>query len=118
MPRILQGSIIRANVLDPAGQNPKVRPLVVVTANSEIGKAPTLFAVAITGEFGDPLGADEVVLPWHPRGTSRTRLTKPCVAKCSWICELAATDVVEVRGHVPAAELAAILTRLSGMSGT
>jgi hypothetical protein len=101
--------------LDPAGQNPKVRPLVVVTANSEIGKASTLFAVAVTGEYGDPLAADEVALPWHPRGTSRIRLTKPCVAKCSWICELAATDVIEVRGHVPAAELTAILERLANL---
>ena len=102
-------------MLDPAGQNPKVRPLVVVTANSEIKADSTLVAVAITGEFSDPLEVDEVALPWHPRGSTPTRLTKPCIAKCSWLCELAPTDVIEVRGHLPAAVLEVILQRLATM---
>jgi mRNA-degrading endonuclease toxin of MazEF toxin-antitoxin module len=115
VPHILQGSIVRARVLDPAGENPKLRPLVVVTVNSEIAKSETLFAVAITGDFSEPLAAEEVALPWHPRGASRTRLTKPCVAKCSWLCELKAADVVEIRGHVPAAQLEDILKRLASL---
>jgi hypothetical protein len=95
--------------------NPKVRPLVIVTANSEIRQSSQIVAVAITGDFDDPLTPDEIALPWHPQGTSRTRLTKPCVAKCNWLCEVKTEDVIEVRGHVPAAQLQAILTRLAAM---
>jgi mRNA-degrading endonuclease toxin of MazEF toxin-antitoxin module len=108
-----QGSIVRASVLDPAGGNKKIRPLAVVTANSEIRSVPVLFAVAITGSFSDPPAADEVPLPWHPKGASRTNLVRPCVAKCSWICELQRSDVLEVRGHVPSAQLQAILERVA-----
>ena len=113
MPTIQQGCIVRASVLDPAGTNRKIRPLVIVTANSEIRTAQSLFAVAITGTFSDPPAADEVALPWHPKGASRTNLVKPCVAKCSWICELQLSDVIEVRGHVPTVQLQAILERLA-----
>jgi hypothetical protein len=71
-----------------------------------------VFAVAITGVFSDPPAADEVPLPWHPNGASRTNLVKPCVAKCSWICELQTNAVLEVRGHAPAAQLKSILARV------
>jgi hypothetical protein len=110
---IQQGSIVRASVLDPAGANRKIRPLVIVSANSEIRSAKALYAVAITGSFSDPVAADEVPLPWDSRGNSRTNLVKPCVAKCSWMCELKPFDVLEVRGHVPTAQLQMILARLS-----
>ena len=113
MPSIQQGCIVRASVLDPEGANRKVRPLVIVSANSDIRTATSVFAVAITGSFNDPIADDEVALPWHPRGASRTNLTKPCVAKCPWLCELQTVDVLEVRGHVPALRLEAILKRLT-----
>jgi mRNA-degrading endonuclease toxin of MazEF toxin-antitoxin module len=111
--RLQQGCIVRASVLDPAGANRKIRPLVIVTANSEIRTAPRLIAVAITGSFSDPPADDEVPLPWHSRGGSRTNLTKPCVAKCSWVRELLPTDVIEVRGHVPTALMESILERVA-----
>jgi mRNA-degrading endonuclease toxin of MazEF toxin-antitoxin module len=108
-----QGCIVRASVLDPAGTNRKTRPLVIVTPNSDIRTAQSLFAVAITGSFRDPPADDEVPLPWHSRGAARTNLTKPCVAKCSWLCRLRPADVIEVRGHVPTSELQTILERLA-----
>ena len=85
MSRVLQGSIVRAQVTDPQGGNPKQRPLVVVTTSSEIDLDGELVAVAITGELATPLSDDEVLLQWHPLGRCRTRLKKPSVAKCSWL---------------------------------
>jgi mRNA-degrading endonuclease toxin of MazEF toxin-antitoxin module len=115
VPKILQGSIVRAMVRDPAGGNPKIRPLVIVSANSDIGTSNSVFAVAITSQFREPLPSDEVALPWHLTGKSRTGLTKPCVAKCSWICELDEGTIVESRGHVPNLQLEEILVRVSNL---
>jgi hypothetical protein len=64
-------------------------------------------AVAITGNISQ--AADEVPLPWNHEGRGRTKLTKPCVAKCSWLLTLTSADVVEVKGHLPDAALHKIL---------
>jgi mRNA-degrading endonuclease toxin of MazEF toxin-antitoxin module len=115
VPKLLQGSIVRATVRDPAGGNPKTRPLVIVSANSDIGTSSSVFAVAITSQFREPVLSDEVALPWHLTGKSRTGLTKPCVAKCSWICKLDKLALVESRGHVPNAQLEQILARIADL---
>jgi len=99
VPHITQGTIIRASVLDPDGKNLKVRPLVVLTATREIAADEPFIAVAITTSVRG--AADEVRLPWSSDGRSRTKLTKPCVAKCSWAVNLTLADVVEVIGHLP-----------------
>lgn len=112
MPRVLQGSIVRARVSDPRGGNPKIRPLVVITKSSQISEHGKLVGIAITGEFDTPPLDDEVPLPWHSRGRCRTRLTKPCVAKCTWLRSLGLSDIVEVRGHVPSTELDAIFEKI------
>lgn len=112
MPQVLQGSIIRATVTDTRGGNPKPRPLVVITGNTELSQSDAVLAVAITGEFDDPPLADEILLPWHPQGNCRTRLKKRSVAKCSWVREIRKADVLEVRGHCPEAELERILDQV------
>ena len=115
MPRILQGSIVRAKVRDTGGENPKTRPLVVVTKNSEISEDGIFVGIAITGEFDSPPSDDEVLLQWHPQGRCRTRLIKPCVAKCTWVRQLRMSDIVEVRGHVPPAEFEVILAKIGDL---
>ena len=109
MSSLTQGCIIRANVFDQRGRNPKVRPLVVVTATSELTSSSSFFAVAIAGRFSEPLADDEVMLPWHRDGLSRTRLCKPCVANCSWLCEIKEEDVVEIKGVVPPVQMEKIV---------
>jgi hypothetical protein len=71
--------------------------------------------VAITGEFVEPVAEDEVLLPWHPGGKPRTGLRKPSVAKCSWLCQIRRTDVIEVKGHVPQAQMEQILAYVRAM---
>jgi mRNA-degrading endonuclease toxin of MazEF toxin-antitoxin module len=104
-----QGSIVQARVYDPQGQNPKVRPLVVITPTPEIGAAAQFVAVAISGRFSTPLADDEVPLPYHPAGKANSGLRKPCVAKCSWLVTLAQADVVAEKGFLTAERLDAVL---------
>jgi len=105
--QITQGSIVIASLLDPQGRNRKVRPAVVLTATAKITDDAPFLAVAITGNLSRAW--DEVLLPWNSQGRGRTKLTKPCVAKCSWLVRLMKTEIVEVRGHVPNAPLNKII---------
>jgi hypothetical protein len=109
---IKQGSIIRALVVDPRGQNPKLRPLVVTTASDEISKERPLVAVAITGALSNPIADDEIRLPFHPRGEASTGLRKPSVAKCSWLVKLQLDAVVEAKGFIPTKVLIQILEKI------
>jgi len=109
---IFQGCIIRAKVCDPQGGNPKIRPLVVVTATEEVASTDFLVGVAVTSIFHTPLQDDEVSLPWHATGAAKTSLVKPCVAKCSWLCEIKNESVVEVKGSVPSAQMAKIIAKI------
>jgi hypothetical protein len=110
-----QGSVIRARVPDPQGDNVKVRPLVVVTPTTEISAQQTFVGVAITGSFSEPLAKDEVALPYHPSGTASSGLRKPCVAKCSWLVELNGVDVVDLKGHLSKERLIAVLNRIAAL---
>ena len=112
MPGIFQGCIVRADVTDPRGGNKKCRPIAIITRNSDIAKESKIIGVAITSQFVEPLQPDEVRLSWHPRGGTRTGLSLPCVAKCSWLCEIDKSDVIEFKGVLPPAQLEQILNRV------
>jgi hypothetical protein len=116
VPHVSQGSIILANVTDTSGQNPKVRPLVVLTANSELASTNAIVAAAVTKGISNPPADDEVPLQWHPEGRCRTKLRMPCGVKCSWLCEVKLADIVEVRGHCPPAQLEHILEAVGKLS--
>jgi hypothetical protein len=77
----------------------------VVSTNSEIKRTSAFFAVAVTGEFGDPLLDCEIPLPWNRSGHCKSGLTKECVANCSWMRQLLLTDVIEIKGHLRGEEL-------------
>ena len=112
-----QGSVIRALVPDPQGQNPKWRPLVVLTPTAEIENADTIVAVAITGAYSDPLASDEVPLPYHPQGKARSGLRKPRVAKCSWLVAIPKTNILDVRGFLSHERLSVLLLKVSELTG-
>ncbi|MCH7751880.1 MAG: type II toxin-antitoxin system PemK/MazF family toxin [Planctomycetes bacterium] len=113
--RIFQGCIVRAEVRDPQGGNPKIRPLVIVTATEEITACDTVVGTAITSVFSEPLQVDEVALPWHASGFARTSLTKPCVAKCSWLCEIAKGRIIETKGSVLSAQMKEIIEKVKSL---
>lgn len=102
------GDIIWAMVTDPNGENPKSRPLVVV-AVPESGK---LAAVAVTGRVDLFDDATCVRLPWQHAGHPRTKLTKPCLARCNWLVTLETTQATQSGDRVPMHVLQSILARL------
>lgn len=107
--QLVQGAIIRAEVLDPAGKNPKIRPLIVTSPSASISQLAEITTVAISSTFAEPIQPDEVRLPWHPRGNVQTRLIKPCVAKCGWQPIVPKSAILEIKGYVPRPQLQRIL---------
>jgi mRNA-degrading endonuclease toxin of MazEF toxin-antitoxin module len=96
------------------GENEKDRPLVIITATSEIRPDEPVVAVAITTQIPNPLPEELVELPWHRNKHAKTGLNKPCAAVCNWVVELQQSDIQTVAGVVPAAKLVEIIKRLPG----
>lgn len=71
-----------------------------------------LLLVAATGEFDpDALQADEVRLPaGNPAQPSQLGLTKPTIAKCSWLAIVREEDGEKIGGPVSELLFAAILS--------
>ena len=113
MPALCQGRIVWATVPDPQGGNPKERPLVIVSATSDIADSDTVIAVAIshsaTLREPQPL---YVALPFHPQGNVGTKLRKPAVAICNWVIELPKDSIREAGGVVPPRVLLEIIEKL------
>src|SRR5271166_1103577 len=56
--------IIFAEVLDPNGQNPKTRRVVVLTPDIELAAGSPIVVAGVTGTLPNPLTADYVRLPY------------------------------------------------------
>lgn len=103
-----QGCIIWIEVLDPNGQNPKTRPLVVITATSEIASKAVVAAVAVSTKISRPAVADEVPLPWSPSQDPITGLYAECVAKCRWVVPVDKSKITKYRGPIDSKLIARI----------
>ena len=78
-----RGEIVAIQILDPGGQNPKTRPVVVVSKPDPEDPGPHV-GVAVTTSIDNPCPDHQILLPWHPRGVGRSGLNKECVAKFDW----------------------------------
>jgi mRNA-degrading endonuclease toxin of MazEF toxin-antitoxin module len=116
VPTLEQGRIVWAELSSLDGTKKKRRPGVIVTPTSEIGSGQAFVVAAATTKFTEPMPEDHVPLPWHPQGNVRTRLNRPTVAVCTWLCEIREEDVVNFGGIVPPKTLRAILDILNGAS--
>jgi mRNA-degrading endonuclease toxin of MazEF toxin-antitoxin module len=114
---IHQGQIVWARGTDPQGANEKCRPFVVLTLSEEIARGDPIVAAAITTTLPTPLTHEYVELPWHPRGSVRTRLKKRCAVCCRWIAELDPDNVEEIRGHVSGETLKKIIMKVKEING-
>lgn len=85
MPSLCQGRIIWMHVADARG-NMKRRPVVIITADSEIEAAEEVVGVVCshTSVHVQPRPADYVDVPHDPAGVCRSKLRKPTVAVCRW----------------------------------
>ncbi len=98
--------IFADNVLDPSGQNPKPRRVVVLTPDVALAAGYPIVAAAVTGTLPPVLTADYVLLPFkNPPGTRhpKTGLTKRAAVLCTWMVTVDPSDVAGRSGFVPPA---------------
>jgi len=111
MPAIVQGRVVWALLTSPDGKTTKRRPAVVLTSTEEI-KDDEPFAVVVgSTRIDDPLPPNKVMLPWNREGTTKSRLRKPTVVVCDWLCSIRKQDVVEFGGVLPAKLMVEIAKR-------
>jgi|ERR1019366_3646656 mRNA-degrading endonuclease toxin of MazEF toxin-antitoxin module len=96
-----QGRIIWVELPSSDGTTKKRRPAVIVTPTKEIVSGKQFVVVTATTKFSEPLPADQVPLPWHREGKTRTQLRRPTVAVCSWQGKVAEKDILRYGGVVP-----------------
>src|SRR5207248_908508 len=92
------------------------RPAVILTPTDQLSPASPIDVVAVTSRLPDPLPADHVPLPWHPRGHPRTGLNRQCAAVCSWLARIMQSDIQDTAGLVPTPLMRIILGKVA--SGT
>ncbi len=91
MPSLVQGRIVRADVPDPQGRNPKNRRCVVITANDKITAGGRILIVGVTSELKQSPADHYVILQHGDR--CWTGLTEPSGALCTWTIELPIQNV-------------------------
>lgn len=109
MASLRRGRIVWAELADPQGRNPKIRPAVVLSTNDQITDDGTVDVAAISTELSAALPAHMVELPWHRDGHPKTKLKRRCAVICDWQVTVAVADIREPAGFVPDDRLKQIL---------
>jgi mRNA-degrading endonuclease toxin of MazEF toxin-antitoxin module len=112
MSQLCRGRIVWVELLDPQGQNRKLRPAVVVTPDVDIRDDGDVWVVAISTQFREAPAEVQVELPWDRRGHPRTKLKERCAAVCNWMEKVPVAAIQEIAGVVPGRQLLDILTRI------
>jgi len=99
-------------VLDPQGQNPKSRPLVIVSSDAAIRKGEPIVAASISTSYQQADPAEYVILPWNSQGNTQTQLKKDCAAVCTWLVEIHPRDIIKYGGRVPDQQMQEIFEKL------
>lgn len=107
--RLLQGSIVRAEIPDPQGRNLKLRPVLIYTPTDEIDPTGFIDVVAITTQVGSFPQDVSVPIPWQRGGHPRTTLNQPNEAICVWVARIPTGTVQTPVGRVPLKEMTQIL---------
>ena len=83
----------------------KERPMIVTTRRADIIRTRQVFAVVCSTDFREPVGPDEVRLPFDPQGRCITKLKQDTVAVCIWTTPLPVEQIRMTSGLVPTALL-------------
>jgi hypothetical protein len=97
-----------AGVLDPAGQNPKTRRVVILTPNAALAAGFPIVAAPVTSRVPPSPTADHVLLPFkNPPGTRHpaTGLTRRAAIVRTWLVTVDPDQVTGRSGYVPAANM-------------
>ena len=109
------GRIIYTWMADHHGHG-KLRPAVVLTPDHQIAADQKIVVAAITTTFTDPPPHYCVKLPWHPNGTTSTKLRSRSAAVANWLAVISDSDVVGYGGDVPKKHLAQIQRLIDELS--
>lgn len=92
-----QGSIVWAEVRDKYGNEPKHRPVAIISPDDDIRELPFVAGVVCSHSAAaqSPLADCWVELPYHRKRNCCTKLAKPTVAIPTWVVKVATT------GHSP-----------------
>jgi hypothetical protein len=99
------------SVLDPNGQNPKHRRVVILTPNIALAANFPIVAAPVTSQVPPVLTADYVLLPFqNPPGTRHpaTGLTRRAAIVRTWLVVVDPQDITGRSGYVPAANMSVV----------
>jgi hypothetical protein len=110
--------ILFAEILDPNGQNPKIRRVVVLTPDLELADGYPIVVAGVTGTLPSPLTSDYVRLPYkNPPGRHpKTGMTKAAAVLCTWIVPINPSDIHGQSGFVPPAYMAIVDSKTAAMA--
>lgn len=101
-------------VLDPRGQKPKHRRVVVLTPNSALAGGFPIVAAPVTTQVPPVLTADFVLLPFkNPPGTRHpaTGLTKRAGIIRTWLVVVGPRSITGRSGYVPSTNMSVVQSR-------
>lgn len=99
MPLYSPGDVVLADIPDDAGQ-PCGHPHTCMVLRSS-GCDPSIYLVAISTKFEDPIPRHWLPMLSAPGGHPLTGLKLPCVLKCNWVVKFPAAAVLRRIGSVP-----------------
>jgi mRNA-degrading endonuclease toxin of MazEF toxin-antitoxin module len=110
---VRQGDVVLVTLFDPRGQNPKLRPAVVLTADHEIAADGQIVLAAISTQF-DPAKLPKflVPVPSDPQGHPQTGLRRKSVVKCNWLKAVRCDEVTAI-GRLPHEYLQSVLRQIA-----
>ncbi len=114
-------SIVWVEIPDSGpGTNFEEHPAVIITPTDQIVPGGNVRVVGISTKTGLAPPEVQVELPWHPQGQTKTKLTKPCSAVCTWVHTICLDDVRKWEGYVPGKYMIRIneLVKQLGTAGT
>ena len=103
MPQFRFGDIVEVEqMLDPKGQNPKIRPALILTPTAEIAQSESLVVAAISSShIPEKLPEAFVELPFADGGRCKTGLIRRSVVVCTWLEEISKSRILRKLGGAP-----------------
>jgi mRNA-degrading endonuclease toxin of MazEF toxin-antitoxin module len=97
-----RGQIVWADIRDPDGRVvDHEHPAVIISNTDNLTEFDQVVVVVVSSKLREPLPDHWVPLPWHPDPRRvRTRLDRPCVAKCDWLAAVRLEDIKRASGTV------------------
>ncbi len=118
MTQFRRGQIVWAEIPDPRGSNPKLRPVVIITRDDEITQDGDVVVVGVTTKVDTAPKDVSVELPWARNRHPKTGLKEPSVVVCTWQRILPVASIKALAGVVPGRQLLQIQLILDAISST